>query len=657
MSEASHAGHGHPVAHAHAGHGAPGNGAMVKLAIGALGVVYGDIGTSPLYAVKECFTQPHGVAVSHQNVLGILSLIFWSLMLVIVVKYLTFIMRADNDGEGGILALLALVSTPISTSARASIPPPSKAGGPSKMTRGALVLLGIFGAALLYGDGMITPAISVLSAIEGLGVATHALDSVVVPITCGILIGLFLVQKRGTAKIGAFFGPATFVWFLTIAAIGAPWIVRNPRVLLAINPWYAVRFFIEHGKHGFLVLASVVLCITGGEALYADMGHFGKKPIRWAWYCVALPALLLNYFGQGALLMSKGAVENPFYELVSGWVLYPLVAIAAVATVVASQALISGAFSLTQQAVQLGYCPRVAIVHTSSQAEGQIYVPEVNNILMVACVALVLSFRESGNLAAAYGIAVTGTMSITSILFYYVARMRWGWSFGKAASLVALFLVFDLAFFLSNLTKFMHGGWFPVVIAVAVFTIMTTWKKGRAQLGRYMLFATLPLDAFMQDLDVVKPHRVKGTAVFMTSNPEGVPPVLLHHFKHNKVLHEQVLLLSVLTAHVPAIDDEARVKVTELGKGFYQVTATYGFTETPDVPVLLERCALQGLRTNQSDTSYFLGRETLLTSGRSGMARWRKILFAFLSRNARTATSFFQIPPNRVVEMGIQVEL
>jgi KUP system potassium uptake protein len=640
------------VPHHTTGHG---NGALLKLAIGALGVVYGDIGTSPLYAVKECFTQPHGVEVNTQNVLGILSLVFWSLMLVIVVKYLTFIMRADNDGEGGILALLALVSTP--PSARASVPPVTKSG-PGKLTKGALVMLGLFGAALLYGDGMITPAISVLSAMEGLSVATHALDHVVVPMTCAILIGLFLMQKRGTASVGAIFGPATLLWFVVIASIGTPWIIREPTVLKAINPWFAVRFFIDHGRHGFLVLASVVLCITGGEALYADMGHFGRRPIRFAWYCVALPALLLNYFGQGALLIRRGAsVVNPFYELVSGWVLYPLVAIAAVATVVASQALISGAFSLTQQAVQLGYCPRVRIVHTSSQAEGQIYVPEVNNILMVACVALVLSFRESGNLAAAYGIAVTGTMSITSILFYYVARMRWGWSFRKTAPLVALFLVLDLGFFLSNLTKFMHGGWFPVVIAIAVFTIMTTWKKGRAQLGRYMLFATLPLDAFMQDLELTKPHRVKGTAVFMTSNPEGVPPVLLHHFKHNKVLHEQVLLLSVLTAHVPFIDPAERVKVTELGKGFYQVTATYGFTETPDVPVLLQSCATQGLKTNQTDTSYFLGRETLLTSGRSGMATWRKILFAYLSRNARTATSFFQIPPNRVVEMGIQVEL
>jgi KUP system potassium uptake protein len=630
---------------------------LAKVAIGALGVVYGDIGTSPLYSVKECFTQPHGVAVTPQNVLGVLSLVFWSLMLVIVVKYLTYIMRADNEGEGGILALLALVSTP--AAARASLVPNApSAAAQKKLPKTMLVLIGLFGAALLYGDGMITPAISVLSAIEGLSVATHALDSVVVPITCAILVGLFLVQRRGTAKVGAIFGPATLLWFVTIAAIGLPWILREPRVLHAMNPVHAVRFFIHHGKHGFLVLASVVLCITGGEALYADMGHFGAKPIRTAWYTVVFPALLINYFGQGALLIRNGAaVQNPFYELVSGWVLYPLVAIAGVATVVASQALISGAFSLTQQAVQLGYCPRVSIVHTSEQAEGQIYVPEVNNILMVACVTLVLAFKESGNLAAAYGIAVTGTMSITSVLFYYVARTRWGWSAAKAGALVGVFLIFDLAFFASNLTKFMHGGWFPVAIALAVFTVMTTWKKGRARLASYMLFATLPLEAFMEDIERMKPHRVKGTAVFMTSNPEGVPPVLLHHFKHNKVLHEQVLLLSVLTAHVPVIERRERVRVSDLGKGFWQITATYGFTETPDVPDLLSACLSKGLKTKGDDTSYFLGRETLLTTDRPGMARWRKTLFAFLSKNARTATSFFQIPPNRVVEMGIQIEL
>ncbi len=613
---------------------------LAAISIAALGVVYGDIGTSPLYAFKECFGVEHGLPRTPENVLGILSLIFWSLTLVVILKYLAFIMRADNRGEGGILALLALIS---------DVKSKSKLG---------LVFLGLFGAALLYGDGMITPAISVLSAMEGLGVATHALDRFVVPSTVAILVLLFLVQKRGTASVGAVFGPATLVWFVAIAAAGLPWILKNPTVLKAMNPLYGVKFFLHHGKHGFLVLGSVVLCITGGEALYADMGHFGAKPIRIAWFAVVFPALLLNYFGQGALMLARGAaVEHPFYELVSGWMLYPMVAIAAVATVVASQALISGAYSLTQQAVQLGYCPRVSIVHTSGDAEGQIYVPEINSILMVACVALVLAFRESGKLAAAYGIAVTGTMSITSLLFYQVARKKWGWSFGVAGGLVGLFLVFDLSFFAANLVKFMHGGWFPIVIATAIFVIMVTWKRGRAALGAYMLGATLPIDMFLSDVKETKPHRVKGSAVFMTSNPDGAPPVLLHHFKHNKVLHEQVLLLSIQTKHDPEVPANERVTVTDLGHGFYQVVAVYGFMQTPSVLDILQACREGGVAANPDDTSFFLGRETLLTTGKSGMATWRKALFSFLSRNARPATHFFRIPPNRVVEMGIQVEL
>jgi KUP system potassium uptake protein len=616
---------------------------LIGVSIAALGVVYGDIGTSPLYAMKECFTPPHGVKPTPENIYGITSLIFWSLLLVIVVKYLSFIMRADNRGEGGILALLALVT----------------GGNPQRNKRLlALIFLGLFGSALLYGDGMITPAISVLSAVEGLGVATHFFDKAIVPITCGILIALFLVQKRGTASIGGIFGPATLLWFATIAAMGVPWIFRNPAILRAVWPGYAVKFFFHNHVHGFLVLGSVVLCITGGEALYADMGHFGKRPIRIAWYSVVFPALLLNYFGQGALLLAKGdTVQHSFYELVSGWILYPIVAIATVATVVASQALISGAYSLTQQAVQLGYSPRVAIVHTSGEAEGQIYVPEINAILMVACVALVLAFRESGKLAAAYGIAVTGTMSITSVLFYAVARKRWGWSALKAGSVVALFLVFDLAFFAANLVKFVDGGWFPVAIAFAVFTIMVTWKRGRASLAAYMQSAALPIDLFMNDVKTTKPVRVSGTAVFMTSNPDGAPPVLLHHFKHNKVLHEQMILLSVQTKHDPEVPVEERVEVRDLGEGFFQVIASYGFMQAPNVIEILACAAKKGLVAKADDTSFFLGRETLLTTGKSGMARWRKALFGFLSRNARPATHFFRIPANRVVELGIQIEI
>jgi KUP system potassium uptake protein len=617
---------------------------LAKIALGALGVVYGDIGTSPLYAVKECFSPPHGVQPSHENVLGILSLIFWSLTLVIVVKYLTFIMRADNKGEGGILALLALVVPPRGASRAAR-------------TRG-LVLFGLFGAALLYGDGMITPAISVLSAVEGLGVATHALEPFILPITVGILVALFLVQRHGTAKVGAIFGPATLVWFITIAATGIPWILRYPPVLEAINPYHAVWFFAHNGGHGFFVLGSVVLCITGGEALYADMGHFGRLPIRVAWYAVAFPCLLLNYFGQGALMLTHAdQVTNPFFELVTGWLRYPLVAIATTATVVASQALISGAYSLTQQAVQLGYCPRVTIVHTSGTAEGQIYIPEINNALMVACVALVIAFRESGNLAAAYGIAVTGTMSITSVLFYDVARHRWGWRPAYARALLVLFLVVDLSFFAANIVKFMDGGWFPIVVAAVIFTLMTTWKRGRAALATYMKDATLPIDAFLGDVETLKPVRVPGTAVFMTSNPDGAPPVLLHHFKHNKVLHEQVLLLSISTRHVPEVPPEDRVEVNELGHGFVQVKARYGFMQTPQVLEILRCCRTAGLDVNEDDTSYYLGRETLLTTGRSKLAAWRKRLFSIMSRNAQPATAFFGLPPNRVVEMGTQIEL
>ncbi|MFO0603588.1 MAG: potassium transporter Kup [Polyangiales bacterium] len=623
---------------------------VARLALGALGVVYGDIGTSPLYAVKECFARGHGVDPTPANVLGVLSLIVWSLVLVIVVKYITFIMRADNRGEGGILALLALVT------------PKADPGAPGSrgVARGAMVALGLFGAALLYGDGVITPAISVLSAVEGLEVATTRVHPYVVPITVAILVGLFLVQKRGTAGVGAVFGPAMLAWFAAIAAAGLPWIARHPEVLGAVNPAHAVSFFSQHGKHGFLLLGSVVLCITGGEALYADMGHFGARPIRRAWYAVVLPSLLCNYLGQGALLLDRGGDEavraNPFFGLLSGWLVFPMVALATFATVVASQALISGAYSLTQQAVQLGYCPRVTIVHTSGEAEGQIYVPEVNSLLMVACVALVIAFRESTALAAAYGIAVTGTMSITSILFFQLTR-QWGWPAWKGAALVGLFLVFDLGFLAANLVKLREGGWFPVAVAAGVFAVMTTWKRGRASLGRHIIASTLPMELFLDDVRATRPHRVPGAAVFMTSNPDGAPPVLLHHFKHNKVLHARVVMLSVQTLHVPEVSRDERVTLRELGEGFWQVTASYGFMQTPDVPEALREARARGLDVDVEGASFYLGRETLLTTGRAGMARWRKGLFAFLSRNARPANMFFQIPPNRVVELGTQIEL
>ena len=632
---------------------------VAKLALGALGVVYGDIGTSPLYALKECFAEPHGVGVNTANVLGILSLFFWSLTIVIVGKYLSFVMRADNGGEGGILALLALLK-------------PKKGEVAPKGFR-ILTILALAGAALLYGDGMITPSLSVLSAVEGIEVAglhditvhikattlTVSFQKVIPFIALGILVGLFAAQRHGTARVGAIFGPLMLVWFATIAAIGLPWLIREPLVLQAINPAHAVSFFTTHKMHGFLVLGSVVLCITGGEALYADMGHFGKRPIRLAWYAIVYPALILNYLGQGALVLrNPAAIANPFYNLVSGFWVYPLIVIATCATVVASQALISGAFSLTQQAVQLGYCPRVTIVHTSGEAEGQIYIPEVNNLLMVSCIALVLGFGSSSRMAAAYGIAVTGTMGVTSVLFFAVARKLWNWHIVPATLLSGAFLIIDLAFFGANATKIADGGWFPLAIGAVILMVMTTWKRGRELLYASIKDATLPLDLFLADVKESGVARVKGTAVFMTSNPEGAPPVLLHHFKHNKVLHEQVVMLSIATRHAPEVRRPERIEtIRELGCGFYQVTAVYGFMQTPNVQEVLEDCAAQGLVTNKDDTSFYLGRETLIVTARRSMSTWRKSLFIYLLRNARPANAFFRIPPNRVVELGTQIEL
>ena len=614
------------------------------LIIGALGVVFGDIGTSPLYSIKECIDSTHGVAPTHENVLGVLSLVLWSLTMVVSVKYLTFIMKADNHGEGGILALLALV-------------PPKKNRPASAI--GWTAGLVIFGAALLYGDGVITPAISVLSAIEGLEVATTALSPGIVPLTCIILVGLFAMQKRGTAGIGRVFGPVMVVWFLTLALLGLRQLVQHPSVLEAINPAHAVRFFHDHGWHGFLVLGAVVLVITGGEALYADMGHFGRRPIRLAWFFLVMPCLMLNYFGQGALVIEHPELSsNPFYGMVPPAFIYPMVALSTMATIIASQALISGAYSLTRQAVQLGFFPRVTIVHTSGSAEGQIYIPEINTMLAIACVCLVLSFKESSALAAAYGIAVTGTMGITSIVYFVVLRQTWRWPLWKALPLIAVFMSFDLAFFGANLLKFFHGGWFPIAVALVVFMVMTTWKKGRALLAKNLADKLLPIDIFLADLAQVQPVRVPGTAVFMSSNPNGVPVVLLHHWKHNQVLHQAIILLSVTAQPTPEIGVEGRLKVRALGHGFYQVIALYGFMQTPNVPEILRQAAdTHGVPCAPERTSYFLGRETLLATKKSGMLRWRKALFSFISRNSRSATQYFGIPADRVVELGMQIDL
>jgi KUP system potassium uptake protein len=629
------------------GHAVPGS--LAALSLGALGVVYGDIGTSPLYALRECFIGPHAVQISHTNILGVLSLIVWSLIMVICVKYLTFVMRADNQGEGGTLALLSL----------------SKAGAADRTSpRGqyTLLLLGLFGTALLYADGMITPAISVLSAVEGLGIAMHDVDPFIIPITIAILIGLFAVQHRGTAGIAAVFGPVMLIWFVVIGLLGAAQIFLqhgdHASVLTAINPWHAVEFFLHEKWHAFFVLGSVVLVITGGEALYADMGHFGARPIRYAWYTVAMPGLLLNYFGQGVLLLERGVtLRNPFFELAPSWGLYPLVALSTAATIIASQALISGAFSLTQQAVQLGFVPRVTIVHTSQTAHGQIFIPSINRLLMISCVLLVIGFETSSALAGAYGMAVTGTMVITTIIFFAVTRERWSWSIAMAGGVIALFVVFDVGYFAANVIKLFDGGWFPILVGAAIFTVMTTWKRGRSELGKLLRLGNLPMDLFLTDLETQQPHRVPGTALFMTSDTSGVPNVLLHHFKHNKVLHQRVILLSILNERRPEVPAANRVEVAALEHGFFRIVARFGFMEKPSMDVVLRAAAAKGLVIEVPSTTFFLGRETLLVTGNSGMMRWRKTLFSIFSRNAPSAVQYFGIPPNRVIELGAQFEI
>ncbi len=619
-------------------------GHLFTLAIGALGVVFGDIGTSPLYALKECFRGFHPIIVNPVNIMGVVSLIFWSLTMVVSVKYVSFILHADNHGEGGIFALLGLTS-----STKDSRFPKFK---------GTIVIVAIVGASLLYGDGIITPAISVLSAIEGLSVATKASDPFVVPLTCIILFALFMEQRRGTARIGSIFGPVMVIWFAVIAILGLMNIIKAPVILSAINPIHALRFFAGHHFHGIIVMGSVVLCITGGEALYADLGHFGRRPIRLSWYMIVYPALILNYMGQGALLYTNSTVaENPFYGLVPRPLLYPMVCLATIATIIASQALISGIFSLTQQAVQLGFCPRLRITHTSSEKEGQIYITGINYALMIACIGVVLIFKRSAGLAGAYGIAVTLTMVITTFMYYIVLTRTYKWSKIKALPIISIFFVIDMVFVIGNLFKIRDGGWFTLMIAAIVIILMTTWKDGREKLSQKLLSMRFPLDMFLKDIASHPIARVRGTSVFMTVSPVGTPPALLHHVKHNQVLHDRVILLSIKTSDIPEVERKDRIAFTSLGQGFYQVIANYGFMEYPNIPEIMKLLGKKGIDTDPTKTTYYLGRETLLTGGDSKMMKWRKSLFAFMSRNASNPTIFFGIPPNRVIELGTQIEM
>lgn len=611
--------------------------------VGAMGVVYGDIGTSPLYAMKETFGGIHAVAPELDNVFGILSLIFWALVIVVSLKYVAFIMRADNKGEGGIMALIALTQRATSTSSRA---------------RWLLASLGLFGAALFYGDGMITPAISVLSAVEGLQIAAPALEPYVIPVALAVLVILFLFQRRGTAGVGALFGPVMGLWFATLAVLGIINIVDFPQILAAVNPAYAVEFFLHNKWQGFLALGTVVLAVTGAEALYADMGHFGKKPIQVAWFFLVLPALLLNYFGQGALLIhDPSTARNPFFMMAPSWALYPLIALATAATVIASQAVISGAFSVTRQAIQLGYAPRMEMLHTSDKAAGQIYLPFINWGLLIGIVALVIGFESSSNLAAAYGIAVTGTMAIDTILAFVVVSTLWGWNWTAAVAIMSFFLAIDLAFFGANALKIAHGGWFPLVIAVVVFTILATWKRGREILIARLSAEAMALAPFLTTIAAHPPMRVPGTAVFLTASCEGVPHALLHNLAHNKVLHEKVVFLTIVTEDIPYVPVQDRFEVEPLGNGFSRIIMHFGFKDDPDVPKALAQCEPLGPQFNMLETSFFLSRETLIATRIPGMALWREKLFIGMARNASNAMTFFKIPTNRVIELGAQVEL
>jgi KUP system potassium uptake protein len=622
---------------------APDKSRLATLSLAALGIVFGDIGTSPLYTMKEVFASHHPIPVVPENVLGVLSLILWALIMVVTVKYVVFVMRADNRGEGGIMALIALAS--------------QQAGKDRKRQR-FIMLAGIVGACMFFADGMITPAISVLSAVEGLEIAAPQLHKLIVPTTLAVLFLLFWMQKHGTATVGKLFGPIMVLWFGTLAVLGANNILHDPSVLQAVNPMYAVHFFTGNHWLAFVALGAVVLAVTGGEALYADMGHFGRVPIRVAWLGFVLPSLILNYFGQGALLLhDPAAVKNPFYLLAPEWMLYPLVGLATVATVIASQAVISGTFSVSRQALQLGYMPRVEVQHTSESEKGQIYLPGVNWWMMAAVMTLVVGFGSSSNLAAAYGIAVTGDMVITTVLAALVFHGVWGWSWLRTLLLAAMFLTVDLAFFGANLLKIPAGGWFPLLVGVIIFTVMLTWKRGRELLYKRLADESMELRPFIEAISSHPPARVEGTAVFMTPNPNGVPHAMLHNLKHNKVLHEKVVLVTVRIGDVPHVPSAERLEVQHLGNGFHRVTVNYGFKDEPNLPVDLEACESHGLVLDMMDTSFFIGKETLIARPNSEMALWREKLFISMFRNADSVTNYFKLPPNRVVELGAQVTL
>ena len=613
------------------------------LALAALGVVFGDIGTSPLYAIRECFHGEYGIEAVHDNILGVLSLMFWALTIIVSLKYLTFILRADNRGEGGVVALTALLS--------------SRTGSRKKL-RPLLIMAGIFAGCLLYGDGMITPAISVLSAAEGLKIITPSFEPYIIPATMVILALLFLLQHRGTARVGMLFGPVMVVWFIILAVLGIGQIVNYPEIFKALSPWYGAKFLINSGLHGFTVLGAVFLVVTGAEALYADMGHFGARPIRLVWIYMVMPALLINYFGQGALLLARPEeAYHPFYAMVPQWAIIPMLVMATLATIIASQAVITGVFSLTRQAVQMGYLPRINIVHTSSKHFGQIYVPQVNWIMMIATLTLVVGFQSSSKLAAAYGVAVTSTMLISTILFYVVMRERWRWSRLVAGIPALIFLIVDTCFFSANISKIFHGAWFPLVIGGGLLLVMATWKKGRGILGDQFRELMIPFREFSDNITGDRINRVKGKAIFMSSNPDRVPIALSHNLRHNKIIHSQVAFLHFSSIDIPRVPNQDKVRVDKLGKGFYRITIFHGFMEDPSVPMALTLANDQGVEFGIEETSFFLGREKLIPVKGGRMSRWRTSLFAFLSRNAYDASAYYDIPQEQVMEVGVRLKI